>query len=50
MAKSSHTIRVHAAPAKVYQALITKDGLKGWFTTHHSVGCMTIALRHHGIA
>lgn len=33
MAKSSHRIRIHAAPDKVYQALTTKDGLKGWFTT-----------------
>ena len=32
MAKSSHKIRVHATPDQVYQALSTKDGLKGWFT------------------
>ena len=32
MAKSSHKIRVHAAPAKVYEALTTKPGLQGWFT------------------
>ncbi len=33
MAKSSHRVRVHAAPSKVYEALATKDGLKGWFTS-----------------
>ena len=32
MAKSSHRIRVHAAPPKVYEALTTKAGLQGWFT------------------
>ena len=33
MAKSSHRIRVHAKPDKVYKALTTADGLKGWFTS-----------------
>ena len=33
MAKSSHRIRVHAEPGRVYQALTTTDGLKGWFTS-----------------
>ena len=33
MAKSSHRVRVHAAPDKVYQALTTKSGLQGWFTS-----------------
>ncbi len=33
MAKSSHRIRVQAAPDKVYQALTTKPGLQGWFTS-----------------
>ena len=32
MAKSSHRIRVHASPDRVFQALSTKDGLEGWFT------------------
>ena len=34
MAKSSHRIRVHATPERVYQALTSKDGLKAWFTPH----------------
>ena len=33
MTKSSHRIRVHAAPETIYQALTTKDGLQGWFTS-----------------
>ena len=32
MAKSSHRIRIHAAPDQVFKALSTKDGLQGWFT------------------
>ena len=32
MAKSSHRIRISAAPEKVYKALSTADGLKHWFT------------------
>ena len=32
MAKSSHRIRVHASPDRVYHALSTRDGLMGWFT------------------
>ncbi len=34
MAKSSHRIRMHAAPAKIYQALTSEAGLQGWFTPH----------------
>ena len=34
MAKSSHRIRVRAPPDRVYQALTTKDGLQGWYTSH----------------
>lgn len=32
MAQSSHRIRVHAPAERVYQALTSVDGLKGWFT------------------
>ncbi len=34
MAKSSHKIRLHAAPDHVYQALTTQAGLQSWFTPH----------------
>ena len=34
MAKSSHRIRVHAAPDTVYKALTTQAGLQSWFTPH----------------
>ena len=34
MAKSFHKIRVHAAPERVYEAIATEKGLKGWFTPH----------------
>lgn len=28
-----HTVRVHAAPRKVYEALTTEAGLSGWWST-----------------
>ena len=31
MAKSPHGTRIHAFPTAMYQALSTKDALKGWF-------------------
>ena len=34
MAKSSHKIRLHAAPDHVHQALTTQVGLQSWFTPH----------------
>lgn len=37
MAKSSHRIRIHAAPDRVYQALTSEGGLKAWFTPHVDV-------------
>ena len=37
MKKIIHFLRIHAAPENVFRALMTEDGLKGWWSTAVSV-------------
>lgn len=37
MKKIIHSVLIHAAPPKVYQALTTEEGLSGWWTTKVAV-------------
>jgi uncharacterized protein YndB with AHSA1/START domain len=32
-----HAVHIHASPAKVYEALTTEEGLRGWWTTKVAV-------------
>ena len=34
MASSNHRIRIHAKPQVIFQAISTKEGTKGWYTSN----------------
>ena len=34
MTEINHEIKIKAAPERVFAALTTEDGLKGWYSAH----------------